>query len=271
MSAFSTHLKRLTVAMPVLIGLARNAYALDPLRPVTQYVREKWGLRNGLPRGQISSITQTSDGFLWIGTEQGLCRFDGVTFTSARDSGPQSLTLDRVLGLAADSAGNLWIRLPEPTLVRYQNQSFTSMRLRPNVDALATAMAAGINGTLLVATRLDGILRWNGTYFETIAPKSSLPSSPIISIGGSASGDVWLGTVDVGLLRLKDGVITSVTAGLPDLKVNSVSAGTPDELYVGTNRGLARWDGKQFTQSGLSKRLREARILTLARDRDANL
>src|SRR5215467_6159243 len=70
--------------------------------------------------------------------------------------------------------------------------------------------------------------------------------------------------------RLRHGVITAMTAGLPDLRINCLLPGDRDEVYAGTNRGLARWDGTRFTQTGLSKALRRARILALAKDRDAN-
>ncbi|MBV8830782.1 MAG: hypothetical protein JO108_16285, partial [Acidobacteriaceae bacterium] len=271
MSALPTRHKRLVAATFVLFGLAANSYALDPSRPVTQYARDVWGLRNGLPRGQIRAITQTADGFLWIGTEQGARRFDGFTFTLPQDSGTEPFALDRILGIVADRAGSLWFRLPEPTLVRYEKGLFTAMRVRPGVDSLATAMVPAADGTLLFATRLDGILRWNGWHFESTAPQSALPPSPIISIAASGNGDIWLGTVDAGLLRLRSRVITKIAAGLPDLKVNCMLADERGDLYVGTDHGLALWDGTRFTQAGLPRALRRARILSVAKDRDANL
>ena len=61
---------------------------MDPNRAVSQYVRDSWGSQQGLPPGPIYAIAQTPDGYLWLGTERGLVRFDGVTFTtlSARHS-----------------------------------------------------------------------------------------------------------------------------------------------------------------------------------------
>ena len=53
-----------------------EASAMDPDRLMTQYVRERWGSDRGL-QGEVHAITQTGDGYLWIGTEKGLFRFDG--------------------------------------------------------------------------------------------------------------------------------------------------------------------------------------------------
>jgi ligand-binding sensor domain-containing protein len=136
---------------------------------------------------------------------------------------------------------------------------------------LATAIAPAADGAILLATRLEGILKWDGSHLETLAPKSALPASPIVAIAASEHGDVWLGTVDAGVLRLRSGVITALTAGLPDLRINSLLSRDRDEVYAGTNRGLARWDGTQFTQARIPAALRQARILAMAGDRDANL
>ena len=109
MRAFRILHSRISLAGGALFALIFNCYALDPSRTVSQYARESWGLRSGLPRGQVSSITQGADGYLWIGTEQGPRRFDGLGFTSLEVSGSDPFPPDRVLGLTSDQAGGLWM------------------------------------------------------------------------------------------------------------------------------------------------------------------
>src|SRR5579859_505359 len=55
-----------------------GAYALDPALDVSQYAHTVWKVREGFTRGEIESIAQTPDGYLWLGTEFGLVRFDVV-------------------------------------------------------------------------------------------------------------------------------------------------------------------------------------------------
>src|SRR6185295_20404184 len=75
----------------------------------------------GFPRGPVYAITQTSDGYLWIGTEAGLVRFDGISFRLiTNDATP----ISSVLGLVADNENNLWVRLQGPTILRYRNGVF---------------------------------------------------------------------------------------------------------------------------------------------------
>ncbi len=89
---------RLTVRWVILcIALACisvNARALDPDRVPSQYVRQQWVVGSTFPGGAINAIAQTADGYLWIGTDKGLVRFDGFTFTlvSLRPSASPSNT-----------------------------------------------------------------------------------------------------------------------------------------------------------------------------------
>src|SRR5690606_22338225 len=65
------------IALPVN---AQIAPALDPSKALTQYQFDRWTEDDGLPQLSVSTILQTRDGFLWLGTQEGLARFDGLTF-----------------------------------------------------------------------------------------------------------------------------------------------------------------------------------------------
>src|SRR6185295_4369246 len=68
------------VFVPLLCG-SWPVFALDSQRDLSRYGHDVWLTENGLPQNTVHSIAQTSDGYIWIGTEAGLARFDGVTFT----------------------------------------------------------------------------------------------------------------------------------------------------------------------------------------------
>ena len=75
-------LQRLLLAGAVSLGMIApgGAWALDPARDLLQYNCQTWGRPNGLPVNGINAITQTKDGYLWLGTAIGLVRFDGTEF-----------------------------------------------------------------------------------------------------------------------------------------------------------------------------------------------
>src|SRR4029453_1391128 len=72
---------RLAKGVAVLVSCASPLLALDPQRPPSRYGHDAWLSQDGLPQDFVGSITQTPDGYLWIGTLGGLVRFDGVRFT----------------------------------------------------------------------------------------------------------------------------------------------------------------------------------------------
>jgi hypothetical protein len=85
------------------------AFALNPALDVSQYAHTSWKVRDGFRTGAISSIAQTPDGYLWLGTEFGLLRFDGVRAVPWQPPPGQHLPSSRVFSLLAARDGTLWI------------------------------------------------------------------------------------------------------------------------------------------------------------------
>src|SRR5450432_3126386 len=83
-------------------------FALDPHRTVTQYTRAVWTEAQGLPQDYIRAITQSTDGYLWLGTNEGLTRFDGYEFVTFSKAGGQ-LPSNSITALVAGNSGSLWI------------------------------------------------------------------------------------------------------------------------------------------------------------------
>src|SRR6266536_1432669 len=72
----------LLLALPTSARSQTPAPGLDPQKPITQYVHDVWQIDQGLPQNSVLAMAQTGDGYLWLGTESGWARFDGVTFTT---------------------------------------------------------------------------------------------------------------------------------------------------------------------------------------------
>jgi signal transduction histidine kinase len=256
-----------------LLGLSQSAQGIDPARAMSQYVRQRWGAESGFPRGAVYCITQTPDGYLWIGAEAGLVRFDGVNFQLMQDLS-SSFKIASVLGLTADAGGDLWVRLQRPTMLRYRKGVFKNVMSeygRP--DSTVAAINRAQNGALMlwVLQGEGGALTVEGDRFKTLAQPGGLSRSPVLAITETTDGDVWIGTRDAGLYRLRNGQAEGVTKGLPDLKVNCLAPGKNGELWVGTDRGIARWDGVELTTVALPPALKELQALSLTIDRDLNL
>jgi signal transduction histidine kinase len=266
-------------------GMASNGRA-DPHTAWSQYVRDRWGADRGFPGGTVEAISQTADGYLWVGTDRGVFRFDGLTFRVFPESGTTGPSIPRVRGLATDARGNLWMRLGGPRLLRHhdgiidahpgllraeEGRHETVPGFELTEDAL-TAMTLDRRGTVLVAGILNGVLRWSGTRFEAVAdPRERYPASPILSLAEAADGALWIGTQEDGLLRLADRRLTRFTAGLPDKQVRAVLPLGGREVWIATAKGVVRWDGVAISARGLHPRVGEALVTAMMADDQSNV
>ena len=260
------------MASLVLLCLAHTARAIDPSRELSQYIRDQWGSSKGFPGGQVYAITQTRDGYLWIGAEKGLVRFDGINFHLFQRANTPSLPLGPVRALVADPEGALWIHWGGPHLLRYSNGKFEDVSSTLDRDEPAiTIMGRGANGDVLLSALVNGQLRYKGGKFVRFAAPVELPNFVVISLAESPDGKVWLGTRDLGLFYASQGSISNISKALPDRKINCLMPGSNNELWIGTDNGVVRWNGVDVTTDGLSKALSDVRALTMIRDRDANV
>src|SRR5215475_3788971 len=100
--------RTLRLALAVML-LAGWAFALDPKLDISQYAHTSWKIRDGFTSGYTLSITQTPDGYLWLGTELGLVRFDGVRAVPWQPPAGQQLPSNNIRNLLATRDGTLWI------------------------------------------------------------------------------------------------------------------------------------------------------------------
>ena len=259
----------------LLLGLAgfcliHPVYAVDPSRAMTQYVRDRWGVEQGFPKGPLYAITQTVDGYLWIGTQSGLFRFDGWSFTQVQDPS-KAFSITGVYGLTPDKDGGLWILSEYQMLLHYKDGVFERPRFDEASSGTVSAISRSSRGELLVSKMEGGTFDLHGVQFQRLAAGDALPRSPVISLAQTRNGDVWMGTRDAGLFRLTGGKTLAIHRGLPDLKVNCVAPDGDQGLWVGTDNGVAHWNGSELTPAGIPASLSHFQALAMAKDRDGNL
>jgi len=92
------------------VSFVTGARALDPNRLPSQYVKEQWTTPARSPGGAVNGIAQTADGYLWIGTDRGLVRFDGFNFSLVSLASITTASNVSILQLLTDARGTLWIR-----------------------------------------------------------------------------------------------------------------------------------------------------------------
>jgi ligand-binding sensor domain-containing protein len=98
-----------TVALSILLACCSSAFALDPSLDVSQYAHSEWRIGEGFSKGLIRALAQTPDGYIWLGTEFGLIRFDGVRTIAWQPPAGEQLPTTDIRSLQAARDGRLWI------------------------------------------------------------------------------------------------------------------------------------------------------------------
>ena len=225
----------------VLLSLLLLLCDVSPLlglrteRRLEQFGEQTWQSDSGLPQNTVHSVLQTRDGFLWIATEAGLVRFDGVRFATYDTDNTPQLRSNLVNDLKEDSSGDLWISTTAG-VVRERAGVFTATSGLPSEAVSSTYLPR--KGGLLALTSA-GIGVWQGGGFRTIPGTEELQ----IIDGGSGvaedeSGQVWVaGRSEIFALG-SDGAAASGPLPVQVGEVTAIAAPRPGELWVGGRRGI---------------------------------
>ncbi|MGA3334697.1 MAG: two-component regulator propeller domain-containing protein [Terracidiphilus sp.] len=242
-------------------------------------------MENGLPQNTVQALAQTRDGFLWLGTEAGLVRFDGVEFqTYDRNSSP-ALPGNDIRCLLESRDGALWIGT-NAGLARWKDGA---------VRAFTTNDGLPANGILTLREGEDGKLRlWTeqgpaqqaGERFEAVRNVDAHPRTALPSPGGYPGAVVFEEELPNGILAMGDRssldflqgkerphsvLHLSVGRELPGSRIQAVLADREDALWIGTNAGLVRWVSGKVERFPITDPLATASILALMEDREGNL
>ena len=167
---------------------------------------ETWRSEDGLPSDAVIALAQTPDGYLWIGTNAGLARFDGVRFEVFDRRTTPELQSDQCGPLVVDGTGALWIATMGGGLTRYADGRFTAYGRKDGSKYEYTLlMLPDRDGRLWIGTD-DRLHLWNGTGFEAFGPEDGLDIVRPLPLFQDAAGRVWLQGLDGRFAFEKDGV-----------------------------------------------------------------
>jgi signal transduction histidine kinase/ligand-binding sensor domain-containing protein len=182
------------VAALVLTG-SFAASALEPSTPLANYGRQAWVMENGLPQNTVQTLVQTRQGFVWLGTEVGLVRFDGNAFAVFDRNSTPALPGNDVRCLLETRDGALWIGTSEG-LARWKDgvvKAFTTQDGLPG-NAIRTLVESA-NGILWAWTD-QGLARFQDGKFVESAGATGFSAGAITRVMSDGQGELWVGTQD---------------------------------------------------------------------------
>ena len=254
-------------------ALAAPAHALDPERATTQYVQNVWRAPAALPHDNVTSILQTRDGYLWIGTVEGLARFDGVRSVVFDRSNTPELVDNWIRHLAEDGAGRLWISMLGGGIICRENGGFTRFGAAEGIPGEGvSALYADRTGRLWAGTRGAGLFRFREGRFERVPGDEALATRTIRSLVVDRAGTLWVGT-ETGLFSFAGGAARALSAEA-SLASDAILALAADSsgLWIGTeSSGLKHLVAGEVASYSRLDGLPHERVWSLAVDRDGNL
>ena len=261
----------LILILLLLPGIGGSGLALDSDRELSQFGHEVWLTENGLPQNTVHAIAQTANGYIWIGTEEGLARFDGVRFTVFDKQNTAQLKSNYIRTLLADRQGALWIGTAEG-LVRLLNGTFTLFTTNEGLPSnTIQAVLEDRQGNIWVATATGlGLFKSGG--LTTFTTKERLIGGSIQALFEDAGGAIWIAT-PYGVGRVKDDKFTNYTVrdGLGSNSVRAIQQDRAGRLWFGSLGGLTSFDGNRFTTYTTREGLPNDRIISLLTTRDGGL
>lgn len=239
-----------------------------------EYNSRTWQTDEGLPHDNVQALSQTSDGYLWVGTSSGLARFDGVAFAAFDTNNTPELANPSITALCADPDGSLWIGTDGGGLVKMKDGRFSRFT---TANGLAgnnlRVVYRGRDGALWVGTA-TGMSRFQNGAFINYTTHEGLSSDIVRAIYEDREGALWIAT-GAGLNRLRGQSMQSfpMPNGLPNDSVRSICQDRGGRIWIGSNNGML-WYSPVWTnfyayntRYGLS----DTFVSAICEDREGNL
>lgn len=219
-----------------------NDEAVKKPKSLTQFTHEVWQTDDGLPQNSINCIVQTPDGYLWMGTQEGIVRFDGVQFTIFDKRNTPQIKNNYISALYVDRDGKLWIGTYDGGLVTHANNTFRAITgIKKFENSHIRSIYEDDMGGIWIAVRGRGVIRIDTIRHQSFDTTNGLVHNEAWAFAQDAKRRVWIAT-DGGISIFDKGVLRSFTKkeGLLSNNVNSITPAPNNRMWLGTNHGLMR-------------------------------
>ena len=260
----------------IIISLLLIPTRILPQNPSDAYISHYLTSQNGLPQNTIYAVTQDSDGYIWIGTDEGVVRFDGIKFQHFNKLNTKHIKNNSITSLFVAHDGTLWIGTfgGGITLYHPKEKTFTSHTTQNGLsNDFIWTITEDREQNILLGTVGGGLIRFKDNRFDSFSTAHGLSNNIVNAIFEDHTNTLWIGTEN-GLDQLNpDSTIKVYTTrnGLADNNIMAVREDNRGILWIGTANGLTAIRGDTFitftTRDGLSNNL----VRAIHQDKQGNL
>jgi ligand-binding sensor domain-containing protein len=222
------------------------------------YSSRVWQTDEGLPNNRVLAIAQTTDGFLWVGTSDGLARFDGVEFKTFNAANTPQLRSSAITALSPGADDSLWIGTKAGGLVWLHRSHFSQFTSRDGLVGNNVRVLASNRDTSVWIGTTQGLSRYYQGKFQTFTSREHLLSDVVTALCPDQEGVMWVAT-SKGLNQIRDRIVETptVTGDFASNPVRSLWFDGENRLWIGTEHGLLCYDSGTLrtytTREGLSE------------------
>ena len=244
--------------------------------------------KEGLCNDSIISILEDTLDNLWFGTSDGLCRYDGKTFTHVPipwyDDGDMESNSNHVVCMLLDKKGNIWLGTWGGGAYRYDGKSFSSFLENAgwiydngrHYNHISSILEDTLGNIWFTSLSHGGVSRYDGKGITHYTPKDGLSDDMILSSHQDRAGNIWFGARDSGLYRYSTTsgrfINYTVADGLIDNCVSDIHEDKLGKLWlVGGRGGECYYDGETFTSFSPQESEKVNIIRILLVDRTGNI
>ena len=226
-----------------------RGFGLDPEKNFRQYVLRSWTSEQGLPQNSIRAMLQTRDGFLWIGTQGGVARFDGTGFVAYKAGAPDSIPNDSITGLAEDRDGSIWIS-SAGGLTRFDNGHFHNYSSRDGLpDNSIWRISTDPAGGVWAVTWRSELFHFDGNTVRRCGNPAAERIQDVNALLEDPKGTLWIATFHGLLARDHDSDFKRYTRqdGLAGDRVYALALDRQGELWAAGDGGLTHHASDHFS------------------------
>jgi len=263
---------RVLLIWPILLGCAR-LWAGEVAQPPNYNVVVLEGDR-GLPHSFVNCLAQTLDGYLWIGTQQGLARYDGTRLVDFDPVTNPELGFDRIEQLFLDDRGTLWIAPLPRGLIAFRDGKFSDWWSRDEPLPRVMRFLGNTSNQWFFVTFERALLRGTLSGKPDMAWQQLKPSGSKVNDYAMNSGGEVLACIDDGGLAKLDGeqFVTIKPGGeLAGAGMNCLASDSQGQIWVGTSMGLACYTNEEIRLAVSSDASDQSAVLEIVPSRDGSL
>jgi ligand-binding sensor domain-containing protein/serine/threonine protein kinase len=262
-----------SVALLLCLTIPLASDALDRNKPVDHFHHDVWLRDQGLSQTAVGDVLQTRDGYLWLGTQEGLVRFDGARFVAFDNRNTEAFENNACVLLLEADDGALWGGT-QGGLMRLQDGVFEQFHVADGLSsAVVSALAQTRNGDIWVGTR-RGLNRLRDGEFTVYTTEDGLPDEYITTLLVDRQDNLWIGGRGRGLVVGSEGRLGAppFQDELGDASISCLFEDASGVIWIGTReRGLYSYDGESL-RSFIDDDVPSSRLIaTIYQDGDGGL